>query len=869
MKFVFLLLALVGSSAWAQSDTNSATPTDASAQTEGSGETKVMKKIVVLGSYVKKTTPPEKGTTPVTVIDSTKMLETGTYTVSDALQEDVAFSSVDAGAFIALHGQTSADNLILLNGLRIPMTAGSDSVNIDFLPASAIERVETLKDGASALYGSEAMSGVVNIVTKKDYDGANFLYRMSSPQIGAHQEADVGATIGKTYGKHHVMAIAQLRMDTPLYEADIPGRGPSNYNDPRNPLVDPYLYGNLFDTTSGTPYFGNCPNGRVSPSGTCVGDTQPWDEASTGNARRYYMTYLGYAYDIDPTSRVDVLAMYTRRHWEAVSAARAMDFADLSATGQPNYSIPVGIANGWGVHDAQGNPAAFTTNPELLYRPTEELGAVNSTRDVDNYVVQASYDKQFGKWDLNFSSAYGLTYFKDVTTQGEARPSMIFSAIQGGTFNPFKPSGAKDDLRFASIEPWFAHTSDNLNPRIVVTGPLGAGFSIATGIEGQWQSFKYRNDPWSLMGDTLSGQASNQEGSRSVYSGFMEIDYNPIKQLELQLAGRFDHYSDFGDTINPKLGIAYNVNDALTFRASYGTGFKAPDLLSVYQGQATDREQFRDEVQCKIDDTSNDCNNGTWTVTRAGNRHLDAEKGKQYNVGFVATPKSNLIFGADYWWVDGRDGLSDVDPGLATLAESLGYDLSQYGITTTRDGSQRITSIFIPAKVNAGTYFIRGIDFNIHKSGMWHSKTFGPISTKLSIEHSHTLAGGGTDFPITPLRWSYDLDWKNVVGFTMSQDKNLVQIQARTFSAFDANTASGRNWGVGKGSTSVYTLYDLHYERFLKNESSVQFGIKNLFDYKNTFERDGYKFAITDQGLSPFYALGLGRIFYVGYNKEF
>lgn len=108
--------------------------------------------ITVTGSYIRRTVK-EGSPSPVTTINNSTMQETGNYTFSDTIKESAVGSTGNFGSSISFHGQSAANNLVLLNGMRLPKTAGGEYVDIDFIPSSAIEKVELLKDGASALYG--------------------------------------------------------------------------------------------------------------------------------------------------------------------------------------------------------------------------------------------------------------------------------------------------------------------------------------------------------------------------------------------------------------------------------------------------------------------------------------------------------------------------------------------------------------------------------------------------------------------------------------------------------------------------------------------------------------------------------------------
>lgn len=823
------------------------------------------KKILVTGSYIRQAVT-EKSPTPLSTYDQSRMLETGSYTVADVLQESVVFNNVESGAFLSMHGQTNADNLVLLNGLRLPKTAGGTGVNIDFLPASAIERTEVLKDGASALYGSEALAGVVNIITKKDYDGANFFARHTTPQEWIDQETTVGMTYGKSWKNSRFLGILQFRKDDPVH-----------YKDTEYGTKDVRLGGSLYSpfanlTNNGVNHRDpNCPNGRLDSRGRCRFDSRELAPIGTGENRQYYTAYLGYGHDFSEHVKVDMLTIYTRRDWNYTTAPLALDLRNETAIGGQNFAIPDSVTNGWGaVNSNNGAPSTFTGDSALTYSPLEELGTREYERSVDNYITQVRTYGEVNGWDWEASVGHGLTFFKDTLVRGNADKAAVHNLLLTSV-NPLAPSGTKAGaFSPAALQTWFEHTSDALNAKVLTAGPLtqlaSSPLSMAIGVEGQWQSFKFENDPFSLAGTPLTGSAANQNGRRQVYSGFVEFTHSPIKDWDIQLAGRFDEYSDVGNTLNPKIGTSYHASEHVTFRASYGTGFKAPDLLSVFQGQSTGIETgIRDPQMCAIDINDPNCNNTVATVTTAGSKNLKPELATHYNFGTVLTPRKDLAFTVDYWIVDGKEGLSALNPNTILRAEALGVDLSPFGIIINRDPAQGnvVTSITHPVRINAGVFKIRGIDFAIQKKAQINPFSIGSVNVRYMMEHSHVLSSGGTNFSFDPFTKQYNLNWKNFMSVAFQKDKNFAKVIARTFAGGDKNTTLGT--GVGLGSTYVFTEYDLHYERFLGNESSISFGIKNILDTKpkNDTAAPGVVLPASLQGNY------LGRTFYVGYSHDF
>lgn len=826
---------------------------------------KTMQKITVTGSYIKRAVS-DSAPTPVVHFDGTKMEMMGSYTVANMLQESVIFNDVEDGEAISMHGQTEADNLVLLNGLRLPKTAGGNSVNIDFIPSSAVENVEVLKDGASALYGSEALAGVVNITTKKDFNGTNIYMRHSTPQILAKQESDVVLAHGRSYARSHFLIVGQFKKKTPLdYNQTIYGL--SSLEESGSLESSP---GNLNDINGDYHRSADCPQNQLDRQGRCRTDLTRYDQfRKIGSNREYYNLFLNAGYDISEKTKFDFVGIYTRQNSTSLRPPSTIQFVDETSYGGPDNSIPDTIANTWGTtNSATGAPSApFTDNVDLHYLPAEELGRLKTKSTADNIVAQTRISTQWNSWDWELSSGYGNSLSNDKIVSGNADKQKLRDMITTGDFKPFNPKGTKSNLSSAFLQTWFKQSSSIFNTKLVGTGELfkmgQRPLMAAVGNEEQWQSFRFENDPYSIAGIPLTGQATNQNGSRRVDSAFVEFSHNPIEKLELQLAGRFDNYTDVGSTVNPKLGMAYHFNPNLTTRLSFGTGFKAPDLLSVFKGSSTQSYNIRDEVICAQNGESDpNCDDGVYRVTEVGNKNLHPEMANHFNVGMVLSPRSDVTLTIDYWHVSGRDALSEITLDEMTKAEKI-YGpslLNDINIQIQRDPTTHvIQSVKVPAKVNAGNFLIQGLDLSIEHKKQINPFGLGGMSLKLQMDHSHIMSSGYQEFAFRPFQKVGYLDWKNVVSAIIGKNNHMVRVAARTYAGMDKDDTLA---GIGKGSSPNFTEYDLHYQIFTKWDGNFSFGIKNIFNRRPIANFRGI---VEPANTNTNY---LGRSFYIAYSQD-
>ncbi|MBY0314797.1 MAG: TonB-dependent receptor [Bdellovibrionales bacterium] len=863
MKTIVGLLLFVTVIAHAQDSTNSV-PQNAPPALPDTG--KAMQKIVVTGSYIRRTVDQDNPS-PVTQIDNTKAQESGSYTVGGMLNDNAVTSS--GGETVSFHGQSSANNLVLLNGLRLPKAAGGDTVDISFIPASAIERAEVLKDGASALYGSEALAGVVNIITKRDYDGANAFIRYSSPEKNFRQETTFVGTYGKQWGKTNFLGVFQYARTENLF-----------YRDTQFGMKDVQQNGSLASDQANIIDLGNsnkkytattCPPDRLTSRGECrynFYDTLQFDPAKSN-----YNLLLSSGTDFGKGFRLETALVYTLANARISNTPPITEFEDYSNSGGPNWAIPKATADAWApsVKDGAGvTPGSFTGPIKLQYSPDEEIGPRLSESNTNTGVAQVRLAKETDDFDWEVSVGYGITDRKNTTFSGNANKQMLFDMINAGQFNPYKPAGQKDDLSSAFVETWFKNTASIINPKAIVSGKafnLGSKpVFAALGYENQYQNYKFTNDALSSQGLPLTGLFTPQSGSRNVNSAFLEFTHHPISTLQLQLAGRFDRYSDFGSTINPKVAAAYKFSDKVTGRASYGTGFKAPDLSAIYQGSITRPQRFRDAVACANPAIAAAGCSNLFTTTSYGNSNLDAELGEHYNFGIQIRPTKKVQVNLDHWRAYGTNSLQELNLSDLTNAElQLGATdpvFDNLGVDIVRNADGTIQSVRYPVKVNSGKYKVYGIDFDItYKTPM--ASALGTMNLILKMDHSHNLATTRQDFSFVPLRRNFNLAWKNVASVGLAQGNHLSSFRMRSFGAADKDT-SPRS-GVGVGSIPQYQEFDLHYEYYGFAGGVVTAGVRNMFDrvLHTEFNRgaDGF--------LLPANVTATGRAFYVSYSQDF
>lgn len=841
----------------------------------------VAKKIVVTGSYIRRAAD-EGAPSPVTTVDNTKAQEAGTFSAG-GLMADNAIIQSGTSSNVSFHGQSSANNLVLLNGLRIPKSGGNDAASIDFIPASAIERVEVLKDGASALYGSEALAGVVNIITKKEYDGANITVRHARPgDAGLNNsfgsETNITASYGITSDRANILAVFQYRGQEPVWNSETP-YGIQNVLLRGSEASNP---GNLIKTNSPSAnlHAADCPPGLVDPTNLCRYDYTSRDQFAS--KRDIYNALLTSGFELGAGMRLDTAIVYTHQKSLGHGSPVYYKFSDQTANGGQNLSLPGSNPNvsSWAPNLIGPGGAPATINPgdnfTLSYSPDQELGDRVFEGTNDSGAVQVSLGKESDTLDWQASVGYSAAYGTSTVASGNARRDLVYQHLLTD-WNPFLPANAKNPniLDDAKIQTWNKDFADVLNSRVILSGKtidMGAkSIYSAFGVEHQMQSYRYRVDSHSLADNTLLGSGSNQDGSRNVISSFVELTQNPIPDLQIQLAGRFDYYSDFGSTVNPKLAAGYKFNDKAMMRASYGTGFKAPDLRALYQGSLSRPQRIRDEVSCRPPKGPNhpDCNK-LIQATSGGNRDLDPELGQHFNIGMQFRPTNRWQINIDHWRAQGEEAITEITSGLLSRMTQIEADggiaaINALGVTILRDpvdGS--IVSIEYPYKTNSGEYKVNGIDLDVRYKNQINPFGLGTMNFSFRFDHSHTLRRESQAFFFLPSQQMFSPDWKNITSFGLSKGNHLGSWRVRTYSGGDKDVSQTRT-SIGIGSIPTITEHDIHYEYYTEWDGVITAGVRNVFDklYFNEYSRGQNGFLYN---ASP---TALGRTFYLGYSHDF
>jgi iron complex outermembrane receptor protein len=636
-----------------------------------------------------------EGVAPVALFNREDIERSGATTINEffrkmvfssagMIDEQITQGFAPGTSGIDLRGLGVNRTLVLLDGRRLPVypfgQEGTQSfVDINTIPLAAIERIEVLKDGASAIYGADAVAGVVNLITRKDLGGLEV-----TPQLGMADEGDgKEGRLSAVAGKHWDHTSATVIVDYLNREA-IMAKDRDITRSANGPIDDRSFLGNpgtWIPLSTGLPQADvNCPSDRIitdGPASFCGYDFAPWVTLIPETQRLGLLTNL--EHELEGGLRLFGRAMYSYSYSER-DLAPTNNAPDLFFVSGDNPTNPLG------------------EDMVVLYR-LEELGPRRDEFETNAYNLLTGIGGYAGSWDWEVALGYGQVDAKVTGVNGYAAVADLQAAVDDGTLNLFGDSPAFDPdsvsyttNRDGQSKQYYADVKATGEVFEMATGPV----QIAVGAEIRREEFHDKFDELTESGAILGVGGVSAEGDRNLQSTYAELSVPATEDLELQLAGRFDHYSDFGNTLNPKLGFRWQPRSDFLLRASAGTGFKAPALHELYSGDIVSFESLVDDGALVTD----------VPTTTTGNPGLDPEESRSVNLGFVWDITQQWDLGIDGWYLKNENAVSN-DPQYILDNES------QYPQLVERDGSGNLVSINSPFQ-NIAAQKLWGLDLDTH-----------------------------------------------------------------------------------------------------------------------------------------------------------
>jgi iron complex outermembrane receptor protein len=666
---------------------------------------------------------------------------------------------------------------VLLNGKRLAQFGGQTltgfaaGFDLNSIPISAIDRVELLTDGASALYGADAIAGVVNFITKRDRTDADITVGYSHPEDGARERRfsltkgfgsleDDGWNVMLTFGHDERTKLTSgSRSFANTGERTFSQNGkqyriqqysvspiPANATDDRGQLISPYQRAN-----------GSCPEKTFRV-------IQPY---SIGG-ENFVDDYCGYDFvkdlEIFPERKRDNLMV------SATTKAFGQElYADvlLSQSKQSSRIAPVpgqiAINAGTPLHNQYLAPAGIVGDSVAYYR-LFDLGQ-RASNDIAQFASAVFGSRgSYAGWDYDASYNFSESKVKGYIS-GYPGAIAVGNLTDSGLLNPFVGPGqqspaAQEALRGVAYTGYWDGGTSKLNSvtlngsRELMRLPAGA---LQLGVGLNFNREEYSSKP-SLFAQgaladpaagTLCGGAAGlpcdqrfgdaasslpYDAKRNSKGIFAELVIPVIKNLELGTAARYDHYSDFGSAWTGKASFKWSPTTSFLVRGSIGNGFHAPTVPQVnatLQGYGVTSENYACTPALQQVATANGalCRPGStqYDQLAGGNPDLKPEKSRQATLGFRYEPFRALSLGLDVWTVAIRDTFGQLNEQVV-FADPLRYASSWGSLVDVATGRNYLA--FLADNQNLGKYYATGIDYDI--TGRYRTP-YGQFTSQLNI----------------------------------------------------------------------------------------------------------------------------------------
>ncbi|TFW30285.1 TonB-dependent receptor domain-containing protein [Massilia horti] len=756
-----------------------------------------VQKVYVTGSNIKRA--DKEGTSPVTTMTAKEIAATGANTVAELLHSIPAFGtgtsndiSDNSGSFskgastASMRNLGSSSTLVLLNGRRIAASAYADPNNgksttydLNNIPVSAIERVEVFKDGASAVYGSDAIAGVINFITKTDYQGATISASTSANDNGQFNRNNVNGVVG--FGD----------LDKDRYNAfisfDLGTRGRTGIKDVNDinkaALADVNNRLNQYSSyVSGSPFFfrertpgaknfstNSAYNADIinrtagcDPSQLITGDIAKHNlTASSMLVGRQFCNFdLNDYYEAQGKGNdANVLSKLTVKLGENLTSFTELGFTrnERNYTGAPrslNSVSPTTVfrINGLPTSYQLILPAGHPDNPWSNSNSAVAFRMVgtnsNSTNVNTTYRFLTGLKGTAGNWDWETGLLVNRTERDEKLGGFLYRPVIDRIVTENRTIAATiaDPNAVRNlaNKNYSQVNQIDAKGSTTL-------GTLAGGdIGLAVGGEIRQEKIGLTSDPELAAGNIIGLSNSVMDGRRIVKSGFVELRTPFTKDFEMDFAGRYDKYPTAKSFV-PKVGAKWTVSDQITFRSTFAKGFRAPALTQVSPGGVqTFNNGFVDTVRCP-DGTNplpgadkTDCSKSISSVSTP-NPELKNETSKSFSFGAILNPTKNLDVLVDYYKIRKENETAllsasyvvahpELFPGLAirdTNPANLLLDANGKPIPGTGP-----LSAINRTYVNQGSTETSGLDFEVaHRLSLGEN---GRLTTRLN--YSYTLS---------------------------------------------------------------------------------------------------------------------------------
>jgi iron complex outermembrane receptor protein len=739
-----------------------------------------LEEVLVIGSRIPRI--KAEGPAPITTIDASQIESEGLTSVPDLLkaltqnagatQSQQSFSGSDftpGAEQVDLRGLGPNHSLVLVNGRRIadfplPLDGLSNFTDISNIPIGMIDRVEVLSGSSSAIYGSDAIAGVVNFVLKKDVQGVDLSYRYGSPTAdGGGDSHHLSLSAGVSRDRFHAVfglelidrrplwafdrAIQDSTADNPTTDSPIARRDflriePNDevYIDPGQATCD-----SLSGTNNGTTIWGTRPGW-----GPYDDDLEDWGDGhycgsleSIGfgtilNSRRGATGFASLNYELNDNTTLfaDVLVGVSKV--KTFKDVLSWNYMDENGNEEGTFfNDQVGDLDNWyrqfTPEEMGGLERGMITNDQTTITITPGIkGSMGDNWKYEAYLNHSQY-KVKASWPQIIAGAANEFFLGEQTGFDEDAGLASFDADPARLYTPLTRA-EYDSIATRTIyhpearNDYGSFTLTNGQLFSLPAGPVG----FAANLEAGNQAYELNPDPLALGYYYFSWKDQDGRGSRNHWSGSYEFRVPVVEMLELSTAGRYDNYHFAGNDVGKftyNFGLEFRPLDTLLVRGYYGTGFRAPDLHYVFAGSGQVESGGNDYYLCRTEEPEEELGDCSYAdigviAVRSGNRELEPETSTSWGAGFVWSPNENLMLSIDYFDVQLDDQVQNLrvdnvlqDEADCRLGETQNGTTVDINSPTCVDAISRVTRYPVGSVSEGEVSSVRVNPINIANEG--------------------------------------------------------------------------------------------------------------------------------------------------------
>jgi iron complex outermembrane receptor protein len=893
------------------------------APASSTSDTSELQEIVVTGSMIKRLNAETAEAVTVVKMDTLKDL--GVTSVEQALSLITSnnatittasnITTFNGGASVAsLRGLGATKTLVLLDGQRLANNVALGSgVDLNTIPFAAIDHIEVLREGASSLYGSDAIAGVINFITKRNYDGGEVNLNYSHPEHpgGSSDNADLTYGIGNLASDgYNLMVTGNYTQQKELTASQRPfaatGYNPqlglgSNINGPTGPWP-----GSITDTVgntwqSGYPACAGNPH-LVRLAGSCeylystAVDLIPQQSTESG--------LIAFTKTLPANNTLTIQYFYARSDLQTWGGPQEYSFYMTPATDPRYYPTAANltcVSGPGGSGPCTGPTPNFSGTPkggvpgQIIAGWTDP----NNNRYFGNINTEqralATFAGSNGGWDYSTSFDWSQNKGAQQVRGGEANyailapyNAMVGAPVLSNLINPFGPQSAAGQALINS-----AYTNGNLEVGKLTlydlnghaSHPLGDLFDAGRPAQFAF-GFDYKDEEISDIPTPLAATLYTATyfpptlvtGSRVSEAAYVELNVPVTRDGEFTVSDRQDRYSDFGTTNNAKVSFDYTPISILKIRGAASTGFRAPSLVEEYSPNvfgATPGASTMNGPNCASKDyntvfSQQNCNSQGLSLS-GGNLNLKPETSQNFDLGFVVQPMSNLDVTVDYYRINLKNEIQAL-PGVTIYANpaifASDYVLNNAGTLTPSPYSNidcptpkaATCGYIIQTNQNTGSIVTDGFDVS---SNYVISTDYGKF--RIGVEGTFVTGYRFTEYPGGPqlnlvgqfnqgeqpvIRWQHELTIDWAYqNFGAGINNHFLEHYVDANPGAAGNPLTVGNYSIWNGYVSFKPIPAL----------KLLAGINNLFDTDPPFSNQNLNWP---SGYNPIFSSPLGRTFY-------